>query len=174
MLGKKIRSVAVLAFLGLGLLPAQAQASDLISEYDSTVVSIHDYSVINGAITAKASSTVVQTAASKMNKQLFAIKAALVKFDTDLTKSWAYLSPKSNSVYPARTTFRSYDLAAFSWYGFELKEQQQISKCYSNVPTAKKCVLAIRAKNQKNELAHYTAMTKQLTIMEKWRIAAGR
>ena len=167
-------TASVLAFTLLGLMPAHSQAADLITQYDATVVSIHDYSVLNGRITTKASTSTVQSAASQMNKQLFVIKSALVTFDKALTKSWSFLSPTSNGTYPARTTFRSYDLAAYSWYSFELSEQTDISKCYSNVATSKKCVLAIRGKKAKNELAHYTAMTKQLTIMEKWRIAAGR
>ena len=174
MKAKKRLATSALALCVLGLMSAPAKAVDLVGEYDATVVSIHDFSVINGTITTKASSATVQAAVSKMNKQLFTIKTALVTFDKDLAKNWTYLSPTSNTTYPARTTFRSYDLAAYSWYSFELSQQQAITKCYTNVATAKKCVLAVHSKNQKKELAHYSAMTKQLTIMEKWRIAADR
>jgi hypothetical protein len=167
-------AASALALCVLGLMSAPANAVDLVGEYDATVVSIHDFSVLNGQITSKASASAVQAAVSKMNKQLFAIKSALVAFDKDLTKNWTYLSPTSNTTYPARTTFRSYDLAAYSWYSFELSQQKAATSCYSNVATAKKCVLALHSKNQKQELAHYSAMSKQLTIMEKWRIAAGR
>jgi hypothetical protein len=157
----------------LGAAPS-SYAVDLISEYDATVVSIHDFSVINGKITKSASNATVQSAVSKMNQQLFTIKSSLQKFDKDLVKNWAFLSPTSNSVYPARTTFRSYDLAAFSWYSFELKEQQAATSCFKNVSSAKNCVLAVHSKDAKAELAHYSAMTKQLLIMEKWRTVAGR
>ena len=132
MKAKKRLATSALALCVLGLMSAPAKAVDLVGEYDATVVSIHDFSVINGTITTKASSATVQAAVSKMNKQLFTIKTALVTFDKDLAKNWTYLSPTSNTTYPARTTFRSYDLAAYSWYSFELSQQQAITNCYTN------------------------------------------
>ncbi len=135
---------------------------------------MHDYSVINGQITAKASTATVQSAVSKMNLQLFAIKAALKTFDGALTNSWSFLSPTANGTYPGRETLRQFDLTAFAWYSYELNAQKQIVGCYKNAATSKQCVLKWHAKNKKTELLKYSKVTAQLNIIEKWRLAAKR
>jgi hypothetical protein len=158
----------------LWLVPAPAQAVDLISELDKTVIAIHDYSVINGAITSKASTTSVKDSVSKMNKQLSVIRASLLTLDKDITKNWTYLGATDNAVYPARATLRNYDLSAFSWYSFELAAQQKITNCYKQSGMTNACVLNLHAKNKKSELARYSKMSTQRTIIEKWRLAAKR
>jgi hypothetical protein len=158
----------------LWLVPAPAQAVDLISELDKTVIAIHDYSVINGSITSKASTASIKDSVSKMNKQLSVIRASLLTFDKDVTKNWTFLGATDNAVYPARTTLRNYDLSAFSWYSFELAAQQKITNCYKQSGTAKACVLNLHAKNKKVELARYSKMSTQLKVVEKWRLAAKR
>ena len=165
---------AVLAVLSLGLLATTASATDLIVDLDQVVVTVHDYSTINGLITKSASSSTIQQAASQMNTQLFAIKSALKVLDTDITKNWTYLGVKANGVYPARDTLRSFDLAAYSWYNYELKAQKSIGNCYKNVKTSKACVLKLKSEFKKAELARYSKVTAQLNIIEKWRLAAKR
>lgn len=158
----------------VGLLPAKAQAGDLINELDAVVVAMHDYSVLNGQIATKASSDAVQSTVSHMNSQLFTIKSALTIYDADLTKNWTFLSPKANTTYPARMTMRQFDLMASTWYNFEVNAQKQISKCYKNVATSKKCVISLHTKNAKVELEKYSKVTNQLTIIQKWRSSVGR
>jgi hypothetical protein len=171
---KSISLVAALASTILGLLPAQAQAANLITELDNTVVTIHDYSTINSKITAKSSPAVIQQAVSAMNQQLFTVKAALTPFDADLTKSWVYLGRTSNGTYPARAILRQFDLTAFAWYNFEISAQKEITACYKNISTSKQCVLKFHAKNKKNELARYGKVSAQLKIIEQWRLAAKK
>ncbi len=166
--------VAALAIFIVGLLPSSAHASDLITELDSVVVAMHDYSVLNGQITTKSSVSAVQSTVSKMNTQLFAIKTALAAYDTDVTKNWAFLGVKANTTYPARMTLRQFDLTASAWYNFEVNAQKQIANCYKNVATSRSCVIAWHTKNKKAELAKYSKVTDQLTIIEKWRTSVGR
>ena len=171
---KYLAVVPAIALSLLWLVPAPAQALDLISELDKTVIAIHDYSVINGAITSKASTATIKDSVSKMNKQLSVIRASLLTFDKDVTKNWTFLGATDNAVYPARTTLRNYDLSAFSWYSFELAAQQKITNCYKQSGTAKACVLNLHTNNQKVELARYSKMSNQLAVVEKWRLAAKR
>ena len=166
--------VAVLALIPLGLLPTTSSATDLITQLDSAVISMHDYSVINGQITTKATDATVQAAVSKMNRQLFTIKTNLTTFDAAVTQSWKFLSPKANGTYPARETMRQFDLTAFAWYSYELNAQKKIVECFKNTATSKQCVLKLKAKNKKVELAKYSKVTAQLNIIEKWRVIAKR
>jgi len=165
---------AALSILIVGLLPTSAHAGDLITELDSVVVAMHDYSLLNGQITTKASVSAVQSTVSKMNSQLFEIKTALSAYDADVTKNWVYLSVKANTTYPARMTLRQFDLMASAWYNFEVSAQKQIANCYKNVATSRTCVIKWHTKNKKAELAKYSKVTDQLTIIEKWRTSVGR
>ena len=171
---RKNSLVAALAILIAGLLPNSAHAGDLITELDDVVVAMHDYSVLNGQITTKATVASVQSTVSKMNTQLFAIKTALSTFDADVTKNWTYLSVKANTTYPARMTLRQFDLTASAWYNYEVSAQKQIANCYKNVATSRTCVIKWHTKNKKAELARYSKVTDQLTIIEKWRTSVGR
>jgi hypothetical protein len=166
--------VAALSISIAGLLPANSQASDLITELDQVVVAMHDYSLLNGQIALKASTSQVQSTVSRMNSQLFSIKSALSNFDKDLTKNWSYLSPKANTTYPARMTLRQFDLMAYAWYNYEVKAQNSIASCYKNVNTSKACVIKWHTAHSKTELAKYSKVTDQLTIIEKWRTSVGR
>jgi hypothetical protein len=171
---KSALTISVLAVALAGFIPASAQGADLITELDSVVVSMHDYSLLNGQIAKKATTEQVQATVSRMNSQLFTIKSALSIYDSSVTKNWKFLSPKTNATYPARMTLRQFDLAAYAWYNYEVGAQKQIAKCYKNVATSKACVINWHTKHKSAELAKYSKVTDQLTIIQKWRTAVGR
>lgn len=149
-------------------------AVDFITEIDSTVVSMHDYSVLSGQIKSTNAASSIQKINSLMNKQLGVIRSDITTLDADLNKSWTYLGTTPNFKFPARDVMRQFDLEVFNWYNLELKIQGQVLSCYDKASTSKQCVLKVRAKNSAAELKLYQKITDTLKQIEIWRKAAGR
>jgi hypothetical protein len=170
---KKLIGAGLALLLCLQSAPAKADV-DLLVELDSSVVAMHDFSVLSAQINSNSKPDSVKTINSSLNQQLGTIRTKLTKFDKDLTHNWVYLTVDANYLYPGRETLRKFDLTAFKWYTFELSAQKQITACYKNVATSTKCVSNIRAKNKASELKLYGAVTSVLNQIQVWRKIAKR
>jgi hypothetical protein len=160
----------VIALMAITMLPvSSANATDFIAEIDSTVVLLHEYSVMSGTFKPTMKEAEMRNLISNLNSNLESIRKGIVIYDADLAKNWKFLIDNDNYNYPHKQLLKSYDLEIFDWYSYQRKLNLDQVKCLSKKVGATKCVIQTRANAKSGELKRYQALTETLNSIQAWR-----